>query len=798
VTTATGNWINGFSKETFTGGAVVTGTFDTVDTVIGITSTKTFPGGATDYTTIDYGVMRNSNGAWYYKNPGTALIASLGAGFTAETRWAFLYDSVAGKVYAIADGVVVQTWVGVAANLKMQAAFSTYQVVGRKVGNLSIAPVVGQVGATLGSRFNLNAYRNDGTTLVTDALAVTALGTAAAISGQGTLATRGDVYFGSAFVLESSGGAQATLPNFKTGLGTAAAISGQGALATLSAANWSTQVTGTGKPDDYATFGDNILQNAGLVASSALWALGGGMTRTAPTVNDPGYYFHSVANAEIASANNGAMIPVTGGSILYPSLWMRTNNTANWIYFSILGYNKDTGLVLNYSNQTFAGVAATWAYRRCAAVAVPASCTQMIVSLQVVDGAGGGGFYMDFAHPRLAPTQAAATLGATASTNLFRSDGSTVMTQGEVRTAEGTAAAITSQGALATRGDVYFGSAYVLESSGGAQATLGNFKTGLGTAAAISGQGALATLSAVSLDSQVNDGTTYKKVAAGEITTGGALRLSTAGSGKKLGDARNLPNIVSANLAYKFTGAITYTSAAGTPATATISVAAGSVVYGSASTSYNAMSVGTSGTGGTTVTYFLYVDDPTNAGGTQTLVATTTALTVYQSDGRVFIGTVDVFYPAAGTGGGSGGGGGGWCVDADSFLAGLEEAHAAAAGDLVGALDYDTMESETQATITGVEFSWEPCIELVSASGVRLVASTSTTMTFRDGSLGVGVEAQGRQLFVRDDDQLGWQTIAETNFVGLRRVAHVHAGGATFGAGVERGRYIYTHNPDKP
>jgi len=34
---------------------------------------------------------------------------------------------------------------------------------------------------------------------------------------------------------------------------TAAAIVGQGALATLNQATWATQITGTGKPEDYAT-----------------------------------------------------------------------------------------------------------------------------------------------------------------------------------------------------------------------------------------------------------------------------------------------------------------------------------------------------------------------------------------------------------------------------------------------------------------------------------------------------------------------------------------------------------------
>lgn len=54
---------------------------------------------------------------------------------------------------------------------------------------------------------------------------------------------------------------------------------------------------------------------------------------------------------------------------------------------------------------------------------------------------------------------------------------------------------LTGFGGLAPRNDVYFGSTYLLESNGGAQATVGNFRTNLGTAAAISGQSSWATYS---------------------------------------------------------------------------------------------------------------------------------------------------------------------------------------------------------------------------------------------------------------------------------------------------------------
>ncbi len=47
-----------------------------------------------------------------------------------------------------------------------------------------------------------------------------------------------------------------------------------------------------------------------------------------------------------------------------------------------------------------------------------------------------------------------ATYGARAGTNIYRTDGATVMAQAEIRTAEGVASAITGQGALATKSNV--------------------------------------------------------------------------------------------------------------------------------------------------------------------------------------------------------------------------------------------------------------------------------------------------------------------------------------------------------
>ena len=122
------------------------------------------------------------------------------------------------------------------------------------------------------------------------------------------------------------------------------------------------------------------------------------------------------------------------------------------------------------------------------------------------------------------------------------------------------------------------------------------------------------------------------------------------------------PPIMAANLGYKFNGAISYTAAAGAPATATISVGAGSLIMGSSSAAYSPMTASVTGTAGTTVDHHLYVQEsgafPT-WGGSKTLLATTIGGNIYADDRNVWIGLVTIAFPSAGTGGGSGSGGGG-------------------------------------------------------------------------------------------------------------------------------------------
>jgi len=110
----------------------------------------------------------------------------------------------------------------------------------------------------------------------TDGADITSQNTAAAISGQGSLATRSDVRAGTH--IKKADGTNLGDNDIVTSLGTAAAISGQGALATQSSADFSTQVSGAQKPANNATNNGTKINTSGNVTGSMTVASGGSIT----------------------------------------------------------------------------------------------------------------------------------------------------------------------------------------------------------------------------------------------------------------------------------------------------------------------------------------------------------------------------------------------------------------------------------------------------------------------------------------------------------------------------------------
>lgn len=250
--------------------------------------------------------------------------------------------------------------------------------------------------------------------------------------------------------------------------------------------------------------------------------------------------------------------------------------------------------------------------------------------------------------------------------------------------------------------------------------------------------------------------------------------------------------------------AITYSAAAGTPATATVSVAAGTYTNGVASKAYDASTAALTGTGGSTVTYYLYYTDPTFTGGAKTLQTTTDAAVPFASAGNIVVGQVAVAYPATGTGGGGGdtgggGGGGGSCPSVDAFVIGrdgLLRAGDVQVGDALLLCDPDS-----GAECFGVVTYSAPVItdgcRIAFGSGT-LTCSTTAPIPTDIGYL-PAPQTVGRSVSTRtlDGDRTS-ATVADAPALGAITVQHITVGDRCFWVGDDGVTFLLHHNFKAP
>jgi hypothetical protein len=292
----------------------------------------------------------------------------------------------------------------------------------------------------------------------------------------------------------------------------------------------------------------------------------------------------------------------------------------------------------------------------------------------------------------------------------------------------------------------------------------------------------------------IADTATYGRVSQTDLSSN-RVGLRIAGSGQRIGDQRNLLTRTTANIPAKVPTVISYSYASSTtaPVNVTISVAAWTMLSGSVSVAYNAMSTSISLPAGTT-NVFLYFDDASQAGGTQTLIATTNSNDVYGSDARVFVGgvAVTVTLNSGGTGGGGGGGGGG-CVCVDQWLPGDVQAGDVQSGDLIHGTAGDLITQPYR--VDAARINAQPCWQLVTESGASVSASDSTPMTLPDGSLAMFPDMLGELVAVRRHDaSAAWERVTQMLYLGMRYVNQISIGGNCYWAGDINGIYVSTHN----
>jgi hypothetical protein len=189
-----------------------------------------------------------------------------------------------------------------------------------------------------------------------------------------------------------------------TSVGTAAAIVGQGTLATQNSATWSTQVTGTGKPEDNSTLADNRISNSNMADNTRnqWW---GSLTRTAGVAanNDPAFFARTTTGIGDGGYINGAVrAPCVAGERMYGSVLGRAHTPAsnNTIRFNPFFYKAD-GTFLSQQVKSVVPTASTFgALKTYFDVPAGAATFECIVSALC-----NGGSYTDCAMPRLGYTE---------------------------------------------------------------------------------------------------------------------------------------------------------------------------------------------------------------------------------------------------------------------------------------------------------------------------------------------------------------------------------------------------------
>jgi hypothetical protein len=478
-----------------------------------------------------------------------------------------VYRSTGGAALVDADLI---TALGTAASIASQGALAT----------------LSQVALGASGR----VYRDDGTTRLTDLLAVTALGTAAAIAAQGALATLSQVALGaSGRVYRDDAVTRLTDALAVTALGTAAAIASQGALATLSSigASLFTGTVGGGNQVRNSSFETDV-DGDGITAGFAPYTNDANVVTMSQVTGRLAGFAQRCAWAANTSTKGLYLANIDG--ITNENLW-KTGGFYVWSW-----YAKASGAAVGNTLQTF------WNHPPDTVTylvnpALTANWQRYVVLLKwntgsLLDGNGfisitsataNGVSTLDFDDmqieegdvltayaprtdeilPRTVTYGLLSTTAGRLGINIVRNDGSTSFTDSIGVTSLGTAAAIASQGALATLSQVALGaSGRVYRDDAVTRLTDALAVTALGTAAAIAAQGALATLSQVALGASGrvyrDDGTTRLTdalavtalgTAAAIVSQGAFATLSAISSG--LADTNNLMRRTSGGL---FTG----------------------------------------------------------------------------------------------------------------------------------------------------------------------------------------------------------------------------------------------------
>jgi predicted nucleic acid-binding Zn-ribbon protein len=256
--------------------------------------------------------------------------------------------------------------------------------------------------------------------------------------------------------------------------------------------------------------------------------------------------------------------------------------------------------------------------------------------------------------------------------------------------------------------------------------------------------------------------------------------LTVAGSGTMLGDLKNSLPVNAAGLAtsYWSNDGINQSGSTVTVDAVDLKLAGSGIVH------YNAASV--SITPGQS--YHLYYDDANYAGGSRPLHATASAKTAINGRGHVYRGFVQT----------SSGGGGGQifdppkCITTRMFVRPHVPARAIRENTVVDIADgYVKQGAGKVARVWGGQAQ---CVRLTASDGAVLECSLTTPFTMPDGGTCLASElATGHHVLTDTGDC----TLVEIEQIGVQSVVYVSVGGKSYAAGLDPASRIYSHNTVK-
>lgn len=261
-----------------------------------------------------------------------------------------------------------------------------------------------------------------------------------------------------------------------------------------------------------------------------------------------------------------------------------------------------------------------------------------------------------------------------------------------------------------------------------------------------------------------------------------------------LATQRNLPLVTWGNYGGGWSGlTLTYNT---TTTTCAFSASAASYVGGGDSIAYNAGSVTVSGTAGSTVTYYLFYDDPSMTGGSKTLQATTSQITSLNANGRVLIGSAKVTYPTSGTGTG---GGGTACPHVDAWVIrrGADGMPHYARAGTVEVDDYLLRADGRWGRVSYAQSVLAPGVRVTERHGHTLTCSASAPLQLADLNSVVAAHAAHRSIRARVVGADRLAQITSVKDVGTIWVRHITLEDDFFWVG-DSPTFLFSHHNLKP